>query len=71
MSNQIALTERELKEIKLCMYYTENLKHGTAGHNRMVLIATLAYANGFILMGDDLRVPDNVQVYDEAKDVES
>jgi len=33
----------------------------------MVLIATLAYANGFALMGDDLQVPDNVQVHDEAK----
>jgi len=62
MSNPITLTELELNEIKLCMYYTENLKHGTAGHNRMVLIASLALANGFALMGNDLTVPDSVTV---------
>lgn len=62
MSNPIVLSERELKEIELCMHYAENLRHGTAGHNRMLLIADLAHANGFILRGDDLTVPDNVTV---------
>ncbi len=58
----IALTERELKEIQLCMYYTENLQHGTADHDRMILIASLAHAVGFALYGHDLTAPDNINI---------
>lgn len=59
---QITLTEREISEIKLCMYYVENLSHGTDGHNRMVLLASLAYSIGFLMDGLDLTVPNNVTV---------
>lgn len=59
---QITLTEREISEIKLCMFYTENLKHGTDGHGRMILVASLAYSIGFLMDGRILMVPDDVNV---------
>lgn len=62
---QILLTKREIDEIKLCMFYTENFSHGTAGHNRMILIASLAYCVGFLMDGQALTIPDNVSVLDE------
>ena len=34
--------ERELKEIKLSLIYADQFAHGTAGHNRLMLIAKLA-----------------------------
>lgn len=37
-----ALSEREQKEIKLATYYSDNLAHGTTGHNQLMLIAKLA-----------------------------
>ena len=36
------LDERELKEIKLALIYADQFAHGTAGHNRLILIAKLA-----------------------------
>lgn len=36
------LTERERKEIVLAVFYDTALDHGTAGHNRLKLIAKLA-----------------------------
>lgn len=36
------LTEREQKEIVLAERYVRDFNHGTAGHNRPVLIAKLA-----------------------------
>lgn len=36
------LTERELNEIDLALFYKENLAHGTDGHSRLILIAKLA-----------------------------
>lgn len=59
---QITLTEREINEIRLCMFYVENLKNGTDGHSRMILMASLAYSIGFLMDGLDLTVPDNVTV---------
>ena len=63
---QIILTRREIDEIKLCMFYTENLRHGTTGHDRMILIASLAYSVGFLMDGQELAIiPDDVSVLDE------
>lgn len=59
---QITLTEREINEIKLCMFYAENLKHGTDGHSRMILVASLAHSVGFLMDGLDLTVPNGVTV---------
>lgn len=59
---QITLTKREIDEIRLCMFYTENLKHGTDGHSRMVLLATLAYSVGFAMNGGILVVPNDVTI---------
>ena len=41
---RLQLTEREVKEICLCIVYAEDLAHGTDGHGRMLLIAKLAKA---------------------------
>jgi hypothetical protein len=35
------LSEREQKEINLADFYSENLAHGTTGHNQLMLIAKL------------------------------
>lgn len=47
------LTERELKEIQLALYYESDLAHGTDGHNRIILLAKLARHVGFELKGID------------------
>lgn len=61
MCNPIKLTERELKEIQFCMYYSENYMHGTMGHNSKVIVAKMAYAMGFHLdKKDGLIAPENV-----------
>lgn len=62
---QIILTEREISEIKLCMFYAENLKHGTDGHGRMILVASLAFSIGFLMDGRVLTVPNNVSISEE------
>jgi hypothetical protein len=36
------LDERELKEVELALLYAKEFHHGTAGHNRLMLIAKLA-----------------------------
>lgn len=36
------LTERERKELAFAKVYTRQFNHGTAGHNRLLLIAKLA-----------------------------
>ncbi|MGB1286095.1 MAG: hypothetical protein ACPG7F_06145 [Aggregatilineales bacterium] len=36
------LTEREQKEVEFALLYAANFQHGTAGHNRLMLIAKLA-----------------------------
>jgi len=41
--------ERELKEIRLALFYAKHLAHGTAGHNRLMLLAKTAEAMGFLL----------------------
>jgi hypothetical protein len=61
MSDSNELTARELNEVFLAMYYTSNLKHGTDGHNRLVLISKLATACGFSLVGQELHFNDEFQ----------
>ena len=36
------MTERDLKEIAFARLYNEDFKHGTDGHNRLIIIARLA-----------------------------
>lgn len=36
------LTERDQKELAFCQEYAKNYSHGSDGHNRMRLVATLA-----------------------------
>jgi hypothetical protein len=47
------LTEREQKEVAFARVYAEQFAHGTAGHNRLLLIAKLAD----LLSQDDVK-PD-------------
>lgn len=48
------LTERELKEVRLALFYESECNHGTAGHNRLLLIAKLARALGYAYaIGED------------------
>lgn len=44
MNSKIEFDERELAEIALATYYALALHHGTAGHNRLMLISKLAEA---------------------------
>lgn len=44
MSFIATLTEREIKEIRFAKLYKESFGHGTDGHHRLCLIATLADA---------------------------
>lgn len=41
--------EREQKEIRLALFYAAHLAHGTAGHNRLMLLAKMATKIGFHL----------------------
>ena len=43
MENNTVFEERELAEIKFALMYAEEFAHGTAGHNRLLLIAKLAH----------------------------
>lgn len=49
MPDHIYENERQLKEIILALFYDQYLKHGTAGHNRLNLIARLAKKHGMRL----------------------
>ena len=42
MENNTVFEERELAEIKFALMYAEEFAHGTAVHNRLLLIAKLA-----------------------------
>lgn len=56
------LTERELSEIKLALFYEKECNHGTAGHNRLVLIAKMATE-----LGIELDFCEDEEVTDEHK----
>jgi hypothetical protein len=49
MNEKLKLTERELKEIKLALWYEQHCVHGTTGHNRLMIIAKLARYAGMSL----------------------
>ena len=38
----IKFSEREMKEIRFAQLYARDYDHGTAGHNRLVVIAKMA-----------------------------
>ncbi len=44
MSFIATLSEREIKEIRFAKLYKESFAHGTDGHHRLLVIATLADA---------------------------
>ena len=46
------LTDRERHEITLAQFYARNLSHGTAGHNRLILIAKLVSMLDIITTAD-------------------
>lgn len=50
------LTERDLHEIQLCLFYGHTGAHGTAGHNRMVLIGKMARALGMTMESVDEQI---------------
>lgn len=46
---EVEFTERELNEIKLALFYVKCCGHGTAGHNRLELIAKMAKELGYYI----------------------
>lgn len=64
MDNQnLVITERELKEIHLCCLYLLKFRHGTAGHNQMMIIGKMADHLGFRLdENGGIVVPEGVEV---------
>lgn len=48
----IDLDQREINEIKLALFYEAECNHGTAGHNRLLLIAKLARGLGLGTISD-------------------
>lgn len=59
-------TIREMREIKLALFYAK-MAHGTAGHNRLMLIAKMADAFGieFDFGENEWTLPDGVLVLDD------
>lgn len=49
MNKSFVADTRELKEIQHCLFYAENLAHGTVGHNLLMLGAKAFGALGFSL----------------------
>ena len=49
MNEQQMISDRELYEIRLALLYENYCNHGTAGHNRLSLIAKLAKNAGYSL----------------------
>jgi hypothetical protein len=58
---------REIKEIKLALFYAKHCNHGTAGHNRLMLIANMANALGiqYYFETEEWILPENVIVLDD------
>ena len=52
--NELVFDERESAEIRLALFYADRLHHGTAGHNRLMLIAKMAQGLGISLTKDGL-----------------
>lgn len=49
MKKSFVADAREKKEIQHCLFYAENLAHGTVGHNLLMLGAKAFKALGFSL----------------------
>lgn len=49
-------TKRELQEIYHALFYEETTKHGTVGHNQLLIIAKLAKQAGFNLLREDNKI---------------
>lgn len=68
------LDERQVADIAQCLWYIRNHNLGMAGHNLMVLAATLAQAHGFVLQDDNktlvlrrggetqLEIPSSIEI---------
>lgn len=58
---------REMREIKLALFYAKHCNHGTAGHNRLMLIAKMAVALGiyYDFQSNEWNLPENVIVLDD------
>lgn len=50
-------TKRELQEIYHALFYAETTKHGTVGHNQLLIIAKLAKQAGFKMIFSDNAYP--------------
>lgn len=62
---KITFTQREMLEIELALLYAGRRNHGTAGHNRLLLIAKMATALGFEFLVPSHQFvfpPDSVEV---------
>lgn len=70
MRKNLTLDERELKEIQHCLYYRQNLAHGTVGHNLLMLVGKIADAIGFEI-GSDSEGKDALVLFvdSEPKDI--
>jgi hypothetical protein len=58
---------REMKEIKLALFYAKHCDHGTAGHNRLMLIAKMATALNiqYYFETEEWVLPESVIVLDD------
>lgn len=66
MTGKPMFDERELNEIKLALLYEQNCAHGTAGHNRLMLIAKMAAVLGYFIQytvdGNDSQSEEVVEL---------
>ncbi len=61
--NKSVFTQREMSEIELALFYVMRCKHGTAGHNRLLLIAKMAQRMGIVMDANRVMiVPSDVTV---------
>lgn len=58
-SKVLLLTEREVLEIKHAIFYANECKHGTTGHNQLVLIAKMAQHLGFMIRVNQYDTPES------------
>lgn len=58
MKKTLVLDQRELKEIQHSLYYFHELKHGTVGHNLLMLVGKMADAMGFMLVKESGETKD-------------
>mgnify|MGYP000113615389 CR=1 FL=1 len=59
-SSGLRLTEREVLEIKHAIFYANECKHGTTGHNQLLLIAKFAQHMGFLIRVNQYDTPESM-----------